>query len=141
MSRLRPLLPRTRRPEYAVPALSIIGIGLAFVLLPVAAGQGIRLFDVYNGLQGFALLGFVALALGLTMMAGEFDLSVAGMHAVGGVLAVLTGAADPVLGVIAGACAGIVVGAVQGGIIAFGTLIAYDHPRLQDLSHPRLTPF
>ncbi len=45
-------------------------------------------FDVYNAMQGFAQLGLLALAIGITMIAGEFDLSVVGTYALGGMLAV-----------------------------------------------------
>jgi ribose transport system permease protein len=108
-----------RRPEHLVPGIALVTMGLAFLVLPLVVGKGIRVFDLYNGLQGFAQFGFVALALGITMMAGEFDLSVAGMHAVGGVVAVMFGATHPLLGVFAAIAVGLVLGMVQGGIIAF----------------------
>jgi ribose/xylose/arabinose/galactoside ABC-type transport system permease subunit len=76
-------------------------------------------FDVYNTLQGFAQLGLLALAIGITMIAGEFDLSVVGTYALGGMLAVETGTRSPLLGVAVAVAAGAAVGAVQGGLIAW----------------------
>ena len=76
-------------------------------------------FDVYNALQGFAQIGLLALAIGLTMMAGEFDLSVVGTYAVGGMIAVQAGQSSAVLGLLAAVAAGAAIGAVQGGLIAW----------------------
>jgi len=122
------------RPDRLVPGLSIVVVGLALVVLPLLAGKGLRVFDIYNGLQGAAQFGFVALALGLTMIAGEFDISVTGVHVLGGVLAVSFGAENPALGLAVGVGAGLAVGLVQGIIVAttrapsiavtLGTLIA-----------------
>jgi ribose/xylose/arabinose/galactoside ABC-type transport system permease subunit len=129
------MTPRSlRRPDRLVPLLAIAIVTLAFVLLPLLSGRGLRIFDVYNGLQGAAQFGFIALALGITMIAGEFDLSVTGVHVLGGVLAVSFGAENAVLGVVAGVSAGLAIGIGQGLLIAatrapslavtLGTLIA-----------------
>lgn len=125
---------RLRRPDRLVPALAVAIVALAFVLVPLLSGRGVRVFDVFNGFQGAAQFGFIALALGLTLIAGEFDLSVTGVHVLGGVVAVSVGAADPVVGVLAGVGVGVGVGLVQGILIAvtrapslavtLGTLIA-----------------
>ncbi len=122
------------RPERLVPAVSIVVVALAVVVLPLVAGRGLRVFDLFNGFQGAAQFGFIALALGLTMIAGEFDLSVTGVHVLGGVIAVAVGGQDPALGVLAGVGAGLAVGLLQGIVIAvtrapslavtLGTLIA-----------------
>lgn len=123
-----------QRPERLVPALSFLLVTVAFLVLPLIAGKGIRSFDIFNGLQGAAQFGFIALALGLTMIAGEFDLSVTGVHVLGGVLAVSFGAQDPLRGLAVGVGAGLAIGLVQGILIAItgapslavtlGTLIA-----------------
>ena len=54
----------------------------------------------------------------MTMIAGEFDLSVIGVYALGGMIAVQAGQSSPVLGVLAAVAAGAAIGVVQGGIIA-----------------------
>ncbi|GGP07681.1 ABC transporter permease [Nonomuraea glycinis] len=106
------------RPEQLMPTVSLLAALAAFGCSPLLSGRPLEPFDVYNALQGFAQLGLLALALGITMIAGEFDLSVAGTYALGGMLAVQTGASSPVLGVLAAVAAGAAIGAVQGGLIA-----------------------
>src|SRR5690606_10807807 len=63
-------------------------------------------------------LGLLALAIGITMIAGEFDLSVVGIYAFGGMLAVVVGTTYPLVGVLAAVAAGAAIGAAQGGLIA-----------------------
>src|SRR5215472_12980647 len=89
----------TSRPERLVPAVALLVVIVAFCCTPLMSGSGLTTFDIYNTLQGFAQLGLLVLGLGLTMIAGEFDLSVVGTYALGGMLAVQTGQSSPVLGV------------------------------------------
>lgn len=123
-----------RRPDRAVPLLAVAIVVVAFIVLPLVEGRGLKVFDFYNGFQGAAQFGFIALALGLTMIAGEFDLSVTGIHVLGGVIAVSFGNENPVLGLALGVGAGLAIGLAQGALIAatrapslavtLGTLIA-----------------
>ncbi|MFI7450012.1 ABC transporter permease [Nonomuraea sp. NPDC049714] len=106
------------RPEQLMPTVSLLVVLAAFACSPLLSGRPLEPFDGYNALQGFAQLGLLALAIGITMIAGEFDLSVAGTYALGGMLAVQTGAASPIMGVLAAVAAGAAIGAVQGGLIA-----------------------
>lgn len=106
------------RPEIMVPAVAQLVVLIAFLCTPLTDGRALTTFDVYNTFQGLAQLGLLTLGLGLTMIAGEFDLSVAGTYALGGMLAVQTGQSSPVLGVILAVLAGAAIGAVQGGLIA-----------------------
>ncbi|MCA2218731.1 ABC transporter permease subunit [Jidongwangia harbinensis] len=108
----------TSRPERLLPTVSLLAVVLAFAGSPVLTGDALTTFDVYNALQGFAQLGLLALALGITMIAGEFDLSVVGTYALGGMLAVQTGQSSPALGVLVAVAAGMLIGAAQGGLIA-----------------------
>ncbi|GLY93968.1 hypothetical protein [Actinoplanes sp. NBRC 103695] len=107
-----------RRPETLVPLSSVAIMVVAFALIPAYTDSAIAPFDVYNTFQIFARLGLLALALGLTMIAGEFDLSVVGTYALGGMLAVQTGQEHWVYGLLAALAAGAVIGLVQGGVIA-----------------------
>jgi len=95
---------------------------LALVVLTFAApplfGDSSNSFTIYNALQNTACLGLVALGLGLTMIVGEFDLSVAGTYALGGMIAVKAGAANPFIGLLAGVLVCVVFGLLQGVIIA-----------------------
>ena len=109
---------RRLNPEAVVPVVSFSLVLLAYLLTPAYNGHEFNAFDVFNTLQGFSSLGLVALALGLTIMAGEFDLSVLGMQALGGVLAVKAGADSGLLGVVVAVAACAVLGALQGAVIA-----------------------
>lgn len=105
------------RAETVVPVVSIGLVILAYLLTPVFYAYELSSFDVFNTLQGFGSLGLVALAMGLTIMAGEFDLSVLGMQALGGVLAVKTGATHGLLGIAVAVAACVALGALQGAVI------------------------
>lgn len=109
---------RLARPERVIPAIALALSLAAFLGAPLRDGQALETFDVYNALQGFAQVGLLALAIGLTMVAGEFDLSVVGTYALGGLVAVELGQSSPVLGVLAAVGCGVLVGAVQGALIA-----------------------
>jgi ribose/xylose/arabinose/galactoside ABC-type transport system permease subunit len=99
----------------------------AFVLLVVivallaVADQGRGRFlnanTAFSVLQQFATIGPVALALGLTMIIGEYDISVGGMLGLAGCVAVLVGNSDPLLGVVAALAVGMASGAIQGAIM------------------------
>ncbi len=112
MSRMR------ARPEVLLP-LTAVGVTLiAFALVPTYTDSSLTSYDVYSTLQIFARLGLIALALGLTMIAGEFDLSVVGTYALGGMLTVQLGQEHVAYGVLAAVGAGAAIGLAQGGIIA-----------------------
>jgi ribose transport system permease protein len=103
-----------------VPAGALVVMLAVLLVLPLVSTAVITVFNFYNVLQSFAALGLVALALGLTMIAGEFDLSVPGAFGFGGMVAVLTGGDSPVVGVaLAVALAGL-IGLAQG--VAIGHL-------------------
>jgi ribose/xylose/arabinose/galactoside ABC-type transport system permease subunit len=91
---------------------------LAFGLIPAYTGASLSTFDVYNTLQVVARLGPLALALGLTLIAGEFDLSVVGTYALGGMLTVQAGQEHYAYGLLAAVGAGAALGLLQGGLIA-----------------------
>lgn len=102
----------------SLPLLVLAGIAIALLALPLYSDESATSFNVYNTLQSFSSLGLLALAVGLTMIAGEFDLSTIGMYALGGMLAVELGQDSPLVGVAAALAAGLIVGAAQGGLIA-----------------------
>jgi len=107
-----------RRTETLIPLLSITIVLALFAVTAAVTGRQISLFDGFNTLQGLAQLGFLALPLGLTMIAGEFDVSVVGVSALGGMVAVQLGQQDPLLGVAIAVLVGMAVGCLQGVIIA-----------------------
>jgi ribose/xylose/arabinose/galactoside ABC-type transport system permease subunit len=112
--RVRPLT----RPDILLPLAAVGVTVLAFGLLPAYTGASLTTFDVYNTLQVVARLGPLALALGLTLIAGEFDLSVVGTYALGGMLTVQAGQHHYAYGLLAAVGAGAAIGLLQGGLIA-----------------------
>jgi ribose/xylose/arabinose/galactoside ABC-type transport system permease subunit len=110
--------PSLRRPEVSLPMAALAITIVAFALIPAYTDSALAPFDVYNTLQIFARLGLLTLALGLTMIAGEFDLSVVGTYAVGGMLTVQAGQQHWAWGLLAAVGAGAAIGLLQGGLIA-----------------------
>lgn len=101
-------------------ARPMVMLAILVALLAVAdGGQGKVLSQstAYSVLQQFATLGPLALALGLTMMVREFDLSIGGTLSLAGCVAVLAGAVHPMLGVGLAMAVGAVAGIVQAGIM------------------------
>ena len=95
---------------------------LVLVLAVLAAadgGQGrvLTAATTYSVLQQFAILGPLALALGLTMMVREIDLSMGGVLSLAGCVAVLAGAVNPLLGVGLALAVGAASGLIQAGIM------------------------
>jgi len=90
--------------------------------------------NVFTIFEGFAQLGLAALAIGLTIIAGELDLSIGSAAAVGGILAVTWAGLGLVPAVALVAIVGAAFGAIQGYAIhrlriasivfTLGTLIA-----------------
>ena len=106
------------RPDRLLPTTALGITLLAFIWLPSYSDAELTSFDTYNALQVFARLAPLVLGLGLTMLAGEFDLSVVGTYALGGMLAVQYGGTDWKTGIAAALGAGVVIGLTQGTIIA-----------------------
>jgi ribose transport system permease protein len=111
-------LGRWLRPENVLPVAVFIVVVIAFLIVPGVRGDQLNSGSYYNAMQGFAPLGLVTLALGLTLIAGEFDVSVLGMQALGGVLAVRAGEHSALLGIAAAVAACALLGLLQGAAIA-----------------------
>ena len=109
-----------RRPRAgeAAPFAILAIMVVVLALVPVVTQYTVRTANVYDIFQNFASYGLVALALGITIIAGEFDLSVSSMYLLGGMVAVLTGGGSPLVGIAAALGTAILVGLVQGGLIA-----------------------
>lgn len=101
------------------PYAILLAIAVLFALLPaIQSGSSIGTVNLKNVLQSLASLGLVTLALGLTMIAGEFDLSVSSTFLLGGMLAVTTGVHSPLIGILVAVGVGLTVGLFQGVAIA-----------------------
>ncbi len=107
--------------RFVTPSLRpyLLLAAIVIVLAVVDAGQGrfINRATAFSVLQQFATIGPVALALGLSMIVREFDLSVGGMLSLAGCLAVMSGGNEPALGIALAVLAGAAAGLLQGGIM------------------------
>lgn len=74
--------------------------------------------NIYALMQSFALLGLVALGLSLTMIAGEFDLSVGSMVAVSGLLTLVVGQDSLAYGMAVALVFAIAVGAANALVVS-----------------------
>jgi len=74
---------------------------------------------VFSVLQSFAFLALITAGIGVTMIAGELDLSVASVAAVAGILAVKMAGLGMVPAIVAAALIAGAFGAVQGACIAW----------------------
>src|SRR5215510_11486593 len=101
----------------ARPFWLLAAIVLAFWLVDFGHGRFVNRATAFSVLQQFATIGPVALGLGLTMIAREFDLSVGSMMSLAGCVAVMLGAEHPLVGVLAAMLVGLASGVIQGGIM------------------------
>jgi ribose/xylose/arabinose/galactoside ABC-type transport system permease subunit len=90
----------------------------ALFLLPYISSATITYRNLYDVLQTFADYGLLALAIGVSMIIGEYDLSVASMFGFAGLVAILTGESVPLYGVVAAIGVGALAGLIQGSLIA-----------------------
>jgi len=107
-----PALDRVR--PYALPLVALAVTWVVISLLtPTFRGEA----SVFAVLEGFPLAGLVALGLAVTLIAGEFDLSVASMAALAAIITVLTSSTGLVGCIAIATVCGIVFGALQGMVI------------------------
>jgi ribose/xylose/arabinose/galactoside ABC-type transport system permease subunit len=95
-------------------------LGCVVALLAIidwGGGRFLTAATAYSTLQSFSTFSLVALGLGLIMLIGEFDLSVAGVFGLAGCVAVLTGETNPWLGLACALAVGGSFGFAQGLII------------------------
>ena len=96
----------------------ILGCVVALLaIIDLGSGQFLTAATAYSTLQSFSTFSLVALGFGLTMLIGEFDLSVAGVFGLAGCVAVLTGETNPLLGLACALAVGGLFGCAQGLII------------------------
>ena len=106
------------RPQRLLPTCALSIAVVAYMALPLYSGTPLTTFDTYNTMQVFARLAPLVLGLGLTMLAGEFDLSIVGTYALGGMLAVQYGGTHWAYGIVIALAVGALVGGAQGVIVA-----------------------
>lgn len=105
------------RVESIVWARLALFVGV-FVVFAIADRRFATPNNIFTIFEGFAWLGLAALAVGLTIIAGELDLSVGSVAAVAGIIAVsLVEDVGLVGAVVVAALLGMAYGAVQGYLI------------------------
>ncbi|MGF6956631.1 ABC transporter permease [Paraburkholderia youngii] len=102
----------------------LLNLAIRLVLLvgmPVIFGLSVNHYfsqaNLYAIFQAFAFLGIVALGLSVTMVAGEFDLSVAAISTVAGLITVKFGGDNALLGVLYAVIFGVVVGVANAALL------------------------
>jgi ribose transport system permease protein len=99
---------------------------LLFVVLSIASDDFLTKTNLLNVLEASAVVGIVAIAATLVIVAGEFDLSVGAVFALAGVVAAeIAVDGDPVLGLIAGVAAGAALGAFNGLLVTVGRVVSF----------------
>ncbi|MFO0991191.1 MAG: ABC transporter permease [Hyphomicrobiales bacterium] len=108
---------RQRRIRALTPFAVLLVMAILIIGVSTISGAPVSSFTVFNTFQNAATLGLLALAVGLTVIAGEFDLSSIAMFTLGGILAVKFGETQPIFGIGLALLAGLAVGLLQGFII------------------------
>jgi ribose transport system permease protein len=106
-------------------------LGGFVVLCAVFSGLRLDVFPTLGNIRNIvdqaATLAIAAAAVTMVMATGDFDLSVGAVASLAGVIAVKVMAASGsvVLGIVAGCATGIVAGAFNGALVAYGNLSAF----------------
>ena len=111
-----------QRPRLAIRDRDLtarVALCLALIIgFAVAVPGFVSSNSAYAVLQVVAPLGLAGLGIGVTMIAGEVDLSIGSTAALGGVVAIQLGMHGWVLGIFVPLLMGAVLGAVQGMVIS-----------------------
>lgn len=110
--------PARLRLEYVLPLIALTITAVMFFVSPPLSGATLSSFSVFNVFQQLAWLAPLTLAIGVTLMCGEFDISVAGVAPLAGVLAIQFGGDSTLTGAAAAIGAGAAIGLVQGLVIS-----------------------
>ncbi len=100
--------------SYALPGIALI---VAWWVMTTATFRGTS--SAFAVLEGFGLLGLVAIGLAVSIIAGEFDLSVGSVAALAAVIAVRSASAGLVPAILVAVAAGVAIGLIQGAVIAW----------------------
>lgn len=100
--------------NYGLQIVVLAGVWIGFFITT----PGFRgLAGLYGVVEGFALLGLVAVGLSVTIFAGELDLSVSAMAGLAGVLAIRVAGLGLIPTLLIAMGIGAVIGMVQGALI------------------------
>ena len=105
---------------------SSVAFLILFTLLAILSDAFLTKTNLLNVIEASAVVGIVAVAATLVIIAGEFDLSVGAIFAVAAVIsAEVAIAVDPIAGVVTGIAAGAVLGACNGMLITAGRVFSF----------------
>jgi ribose transport system permease protein len=110
--------PVSRRVQTFMPYVLLAVMVATLLALPLFSNRQASIFNVYNSFQLWSAYGLVALGVGLTMIAREFDFGVLGVFALCPMIAVMLGEYDALLGFVAAIAIAALVGLAQGLIVA-----------------------
>jgi ribose transport system permease protein len=115
--------------EYRVELAMLGALALLCVILTLIAPNFLTAGNLRNVLWQVTAMGIIAIGQTLVILTGGIDLSVGGIAAVsamaGGLLMTFNGGEHVVLGIIATLLIGLLVGTVNGLIIAYGRLAPF----------------
>jgi ribose/xylose/arabinose/galactoside ABC-type transport system permease subunit len=101
-----------------MPYFLLAAMVTTFLVLPHFSSRQASIFNVYNSLQLWSAYGLIALGVGLTMIAREFDFGVLGIFALCPMIAVKVGEYNVLLGFVAAIGVAALIGLAQGLIVA-----------------------
>ena len=111
-------IPVSRRVQTFMPYVLLAVMVATLLALPLFSSRQASIFNVYNSLQLWSAYGLIALGVGLTMIAREFDFGVLGVFALCPMIAVKLGEYDTLLGFVVAIAVAAMIGLAQGLIIA-----------------------
>ena len=92
----------------------LLVVGIMATVSPSFRGEA----ALFSSLERLIPLGVIAAGLAVTMIAGEFDLSVASMAAFAGAIAVQLGGLGLIMSILIATVVGVLLGSLQGWVIA-----------------------
>jgi ribose transport system permease protein len=115
------------QPDFGLQRLRDYGIVLAFVVLFIVLSLSSSVFltedNLLNILQQWAPVGVMALGGTIVLITGGFDLSIGAIFTLSSVVAVIvSNAASPVVGVLAGIGCGAVLGLINGTLSTYARM-------------------
>jgi ribose transport system permease protein len=117
---LRPALGLVR--DYGI----IVTFLALFLTLAIASPAFLTTTNLLNIVNQNAAIGIIACGSTLVIIAGGFDLSVAAIYALAGVIAAeIANSVDPVLGLLAGVLVGTLLGLMNGALVTVGRINAF----------------
>ena len=108
----------SRRPGLLTLSRVALALGI-FILFSIATPRYASEGNIFAMMEGFVIVGLAALGVAITIIAGEFDLSIPSVALVAGVIAAEVSSLGLVPAMVAAVAAASLFGLVQGTVIAW----------------------